>query len=97
MPVEEKAGKTESVDRIRKIGLDDKIEKYAFKPVAAAIFGGVIDYNKMNYLVRKGMELGYRSMLQTGGFAEAAPGVYDLRDWAEIHSWALELAGIVNS
>lgn len=43
------------------------------------------------------MELGYRSQLQNGGFAEAAPGVYDLGDWTEIRSWALELAGIVHS
>lgn len=91
-PVEEKAGKTAQVDRIRKIGLEDKILKYHLKPMTTEIFGGVVDYNKMNFLVRKGMEIGYKSQLQNHGFKEVDPGVYDLRDWDEIRSWAKELA-----
>jgi menaquinone-dependent protoporphyrinogen IX oxidase len=96
-PVEEKAGKTEAVDRIQKIGLDDKIKKYQLKPIATAVFGGVVDYNQMNFLIRKSMELGYRSQLQNGGFVEVASGVYDLRDWTAIRSWALELARTAQS
>ena len=55
-------------------------------------FGGVLDYNKMNFLTRKAMELGYKSQLQKNGFNEIEAGVYDLRSWAEIRSWASELA-----
>jgi len=91
-PVEEKQGKTDLVARIRKIGLEDKIMKYNLKPITTGIFGGVLDYNKMNFLIRKGMEVGYKSALQKHGFKEVEPGVYDLRDWDEIRSWAKELA-----
>ena len=91
-PIEEKQGKTDLVAKIQKVGLDDKITKYNLKPIATAIFGGVVDYNKMNFLIRKGMEIGYKSPLLKHGFEEVEPGVYDLRDWDEIRSWANDLA-----
>jgi menaquinone-dependent protoporphyrinogen oxidase len=91
-PVEERKGKTERVARTRKIGLDDKISKYNLKPIAIGFFGGVIDYNKMNFITRKAVEAGYKSDLQKYGFKETTPGTYDLRDWDEIRSWGKELA-----
>jgi menaquinone-dependent protoporphyrinogen oxidase len=91
-PVEEKEGKTAQVARTRKIGLEDKILKYNLKPITVGFFGGVLDYNKMSYLTRKAMEVGYKSQLQKNGFKEAESGVYDLRDWDEIRNWAKELA-----
>lgn len=91
-PVEEKAGKTSQVDRTRKIGLEDKILKYHLKPLTLGFFGGVLDYNKMSFLTRKAMEVGYKSQLQKNGFKEVKSGVYDLRNWDEIRSWARELA-----
>jgi menaquinone-dependent protoporphyrinogen oxidase len=91
-PVEEKEGRTAAVTRIRKVGLDDKILKYNLRPISVGIFGGVINYNKIGFLMRKGMELGYKSTLQKHGFKEVEAGVYDLRDWDEIRSWARDLA-----
>ncbi len=91
-PVEEKEGKTAQVARTQKIGLDDKILKYQLKPIMIGYFGGVLDYNKMSFLTRKAMEVGYKSQLQKNGFKEIESGVYDLRDWDEIRSWARELA-----
>ncbi len=91
-PVEEKEGKSDLVNRIRKIGLDDKILKYNLKPISTGVFGGIIDYSKMNFIIRKSMELGYKATIQKHGFKEVAPSVYDLRDWNEIHNWAKELA-----
>jgi menaquinone-dependent protoporphyrinogen IX oxidase len=91
-PVEEKAGKTGAVARTRRIGLDDKILKYHLKPLSVGFFGGVLDYNKMSFLTRKAMEIGYKSQLQQNGFKEAEPDVYDLRNLDEIQSWARELA-----
>lgn len=91
-PVEERAGKTAQVARTRKIGIDDKILKYHLKPMTTGFFGGVVDYNKMGYLIRKAMEAGYKSQLRENGFTEVEPGVYDLREWGEIRSWALEIA-----
>ena len=73
-PVEEKEGKTARVARIQKIGLDDKILKYQLKPISTGIFGGIIDYNKMNFIIRKSMEIGYKSQLQNSGFKEIDAG-----------------------
>jgi hypothetical protein len=42
--------------------------------------------------MRKGMEIGYKSALQKHGFKEVEAGVYDLRNWDEIRSWAQDLA-----
>ncbi len=91
-PVEEKEGRTASVDRIQKVGVDDKILKYNLKPISVGIFGGVINFNKIGFLMRKGMEIGYKSALQKHGYATAEDGVYDMRDWNQIRSWAQELA-----
>ncbi|XES78407.1 MAG: flavodoxin domain-containing protein [Candidatus Bathyarchaeia archaeon] len=91
-PVEEKEGKTAIVAKIRKVGLDDKILKYQLKPISVGFFGGILDYNKMGFLTRKAMKTGYKAQLQKHGFKEVESGVYDLRDWDEIRSWATELA-----
>ncbi|HLN88745.1 MAG TPA: flavodoxin domain-containing protein [Candidatus Binatia bacterium] len=91
-PVEEKEGRTAAVARIRKVGVDDKILKYHLKPISVGIFGGVVNYNKIGFLMRKGMEIGYKSALKKHGFKEVEAGVYDLRDWNEIRGWAQELS-----
>jgi len=88
-PIEDK---TDRVDRIRKVGLDDKILKYNLKPIMIGLFGGKLDFNKMNVFMRKAIEVGYKGPLAKHGFKESESGVYDLRDWTEIRSWAKELA-----
>jgi menaquinone-dependent protoporphyrinogen IX oxidase len=91
-PVEEKEGKTDLVNRIQKVGLDDKILKYQLKPTSTIVFGGIVDYTKMNFLIKKGMELGYKAALERHGFRQIEPNVFDLRDWDEIRRWAREVA-----
>ncbi|MCW4023453.1 MAG: flavodoxin domain-containing protein [Candidatus Bathyarchaeota archaeon] len=91
-PIEEKLGKVDLVVRTQKIGLDDKILKYHLKPIMTGYFGGVLNFNKMSFFTRKSMELGYKSQLQKYNFKEIESGVYDLRDWIQIHNWAVELA-----
>jgi menaquinone-dependent protoporphyrinogen IX oxidase len=90
--IAEREGNTEEVAKIRKIALEDKVSKYGLKPTAMVLFGGVLDYNKMGWMTRKGMEVAFKARLQNSGFKEAEPGVYDLRDWDEIRSWTRELA-----
>ena len=85
----EKEGKTDDVAKTRKIALEDKIEKYNLKPMALGYFGGVIDYNKMGFIARKGMEF-FKPQLEKDGF-KVAEGIYDLRDWDEIRNWTKEL------
>jgi menaquinone-dependent protoporphyrinogen IX oxidase len=92
-PIAEREGNAEEVAKIRKLALEDKVSKYGLKPIMMGLFGGIINYNKMGFLARKGMELAFNKRLQNTGFKEVEPGVYDLRDWNEIESWTREIAG----
>jgi menaquinone-dependent protoporphyrinogen oxidase len=89
--IAEKEGNIEEVAKIRKTALDDKVSKYGLKPVMTALFGGILNYNKMGWM-RRGMEMAFKPRLQNTGFKETEPGIYDLRDWDEIRNWATELA-----
>jgi menaquinone-dependent protoporphyrinogen IX oxidase len=89
--VSEREGRTEDLAKTRKMYLDDKIAKYGLNPVAVGFFGGVLDFNKMGFFIRR--TFGFiRPQLEKDGFKEMPPGVYDLRDWEEIRVWAKELA-----
>ena len=89
--VSEREGKTEEVAESRKVALEDKVAEYRLKPISLGFFGGVLDYNKMGFLMRKTMGW-LKPQLERDGFKETEPGVYDLRDWDEIRNWATELA-----
>ncbi len=89
---EEKKGKIDLVNWIQKIGIDDKISKYNLHPIAVAVFGGIINYPKISFLLRKGMEVGYKADLEKFGFKETEPNIFDLRDWDEIRKWAIDVA-----
>jgi menaquinone-dependent protoporphyrinogen IX oxidase len=91
--VSEREGKTDDVEKMRKLSLEDKVAKYGLKPVALGFFGGVIDFNKMGFIYRRGMGF-MRPMLEKDGFKEVQPDVYDLRNWDEIRNWAWQLAKI---
>ena len=90
-PFFEREGKMDDVAKTRKIALEDKIAKYGLKPIALGFFGGVIDYNKMGFIARKGMEF-FKPQLEKDGFKKVAPDIYDLRNWDEIRNWAKELS-----
>jgi menaquinone-dependent protoporphyrinogen oxidase len=89
--VSEREGKTEDLASSHKIALDDKVAQFSLHPIALGFFGGVIDFNNMNFLFRKTMGF-LKPQLEKDGFKEEPPGVYDLRDWNEIRSWAKDLA-----
>jgi menaquinone-dependent protoporphyrinogen oxidase len=89
--VAEREGKTQEVAESRRVALEDKVAAYDLKPVTLGFFGGVMDFNKMGFLMRKTMGW-IKPQLEKDGFEEVEPGVYDLRDWDEIRSWAAELA-----
>jgi menaquinone-dependent protoporphyrinogen IX oxidase len=91
-PISAREGNTEEVAKMHKIDLEDRVSKYRLKPLARGFFGGIIDFNKMGFLTRKGMEAAFKAPLQKHGFKETARGAYDLRDWDEIRKWAKELA-----
>jgi len=89
--VSEREGKTDDLAMSRKVALDDKVAKYNLHPIALGYFGGVVDYNKMNFLFRRTMGF-LKPQLEKDGFKEERPGVYELRNWDEIRSWAMDLA-----
>lgn len=91
IPFFEREGKMDDAAKTRRIALEDKVAKYGLKPIASGLFGGVIDYNKMGFIARKGMEF-FKPQLEKDGFYKVAPDVYDLRNWDEIRSWAKELS-----
>ncbi len=89
--VSEREGKTEDVAKMRKAALEDKVAQYNLHPIALGFFGGVLDYNKMGFLFRRTMSF-LKPQLEKDGFRESKPGLYDLRNWDQIRSWAKELA-----
>jgi menaquinone-dependent protoporphyrinogen IX oxidase len=91
-PIYKKEGNDKEVAKMHKINLEDRVSKYGLKPISMGFFGGIIDFNRMGFLTRKGMEAAFKSPLQTHGFKETEPGAYDLRDWNEMRIWTKELA-----
>jgi menaquinone-dependent protoporphyrinogen IX oxidase len=91
-PISAKEGNIVEVAKMHKINLEDRVSKYGLKPVSMGFFGGIIDFNRMGFLTRKGMEAAFKIQLQKHGFKESAQGAYYLRDWAEIRRWTKELA-----
>jgi len=91
-PIAAREGNIEEVAKMHKIDLEDRVAKYDLRPVAMGFFGGIIDFNRMGFLTRKGMEVAFKAPLRKHGFKETAPGSYDLHNWDEIRSWAKELA-----
>jgi menaquinone-dependent protoporphyrinogen oxidase len=89
--VPEREGNAKGLAEDRKWDLDDKIIKWNLHPMSVGFFGGVINFNEMNFVARKTFG-SIKKRLEAAGFKESEPGVYELRDWDEIRKWAKELA-----
>jgi len=83
--------KTEEIENNRKKYLEEKAAKYNIKPISMVILGGVWDFNKMNFLIRRTLA-SFKPRIEAAGFKEIKPGLYDTRDWNDIRTWAKELA-----
>jgi len=86
----EHEGNTEAMERAWKKYLEEKAEKYSLNPIAMAIFGGVLNFDKMGWMTRKTVGQLWRKFEEAG--FEKKNGVYDTRDWNAIRSWTKELA-----
>ncbi|MFX1415775.1 MAG: flavodoxin domain-containing protein [Promethearchaeota archaeon] len=84
-------GQTEEIEDHWQQHLVDKAEMYSIDPIALGRFGGIWDYNRMNFVFRKTMGP-FRMKLEEVGIKEVEPGVYDTRDWDEIRRWTKNLA-----
>jgi menaquinone-dependent protoporphyrinogen IX oxidase len=83
--------KTEEIEANRRKYLEEKAARYHLRPVSMAVFGGVWDYNQMNFLARRALA-SFKPRIEAAGFREIQPGLYDTRDWDAIRTWARELA-----
>jgi menaquinone-dependent protoporphyrinogen IX oxidase len=84
--------KPDDLAATRKIDIDDKVKKFGLQPITIGFFGGVLNFNKMNFLTRKAFGGTIKKSLKTGDYKETEPSVYDARDWEEIRAWANDLA-----
>jgi menaquinone-dependent protoporphyrinogen IX oxidase len=87
--------KTEEIERNRKY-LEEKAAQYNLKPLSMIVFGGVWDFNKMNFIFRKTLS-SFKPRIEAAGFKELQPGLYDTRNWDQIRNWAKDLAAKVSS
>jgi menaquinone-dependent protoporphyrinogen oxidase len=83
--------KTEEIEKNRKQCLEEKIAKYNLHPISSIIFGGVWDYNQMNFLFKRTLG-SFKPKIEAAGFKEIKPGLYDTRNWDAIRAWVKELA-----
>jgi menaquinone-dependent protoporphyrinogen oxidase len=81
----------EEIEKARKQYLEDKATKYNLHPISMVIFGGVWDFNKIFFLLRKALASS-KQKIEEAGFTEIKPGLYDTRDWDSIRTWAKEIA-----
>jgi menaquinone-dependent protoporphyrinogen IX oxidase len=95
-PLTEKDGKPEDIEDARGKYLDEKAAKYDLQPLSLGFFGGVYNFNKVSWLLRKFME-SVKPQLEEAGYTETKPGIYDTRDLNAIRSWAKEPAKKVQS
>ena len=79
------------IEESRKLYLDNVAEKYGIvDPVSTALFGGEIDFDKYNFLVKAVMKkVGAGKNLEDRGVDLSKP--YDFRNWDEIREWAITL------
>jgi len=86
----EHEGNTEAMERAWRKYLEEKTEKHSLNPIAMAIFGGVLNFNKMGWMAQKTVGQLWRKFEEAG--FEKKNGIYDTRDWAAIRNWTQELA-----
>jgi menaquinone-dependent protoporphyrinogen oxidase len=93
-PLVEREEKTRVMGDARRKYLDEKAVQYNLSPIALGFFGGIYDFNKMSWFLRKTLS-GVKLQLEEAGFKEAKSGVYDTRNLNVLRSWAKEIAQIV--
>jgi menaquinone-dependent protoporphyrinogen oxidase len=95
-PLFEHEGKPEKINRSKKKYLEEKAAKYNLHPFALGLFGGVYEFEKWPWWAGKAKPMA-KQQLESAGFKEIKPGVYDTRDWNAIRKWARELVAKVKA
>ncbi len=93
-PLIEGDEKARAMDEAKRKYLEEKAAQFNLNPIALGFFGGIYDFNKMSWFLRKTMS-GLKQKLEEAGFKESRSGTYDLRKLASIRNWAKEVAKMV--
>ena len=93
-PLTEGDERTMTIEDAKKKYLKEKAAQFNLNPIALGFFGGIYDFNKMSWFLRKTMS-GLKPKLAEAGFKESKKGAYDLRDLDSIRNWAREVAKMV--
>ena len=93
-PLSEGEEKIKAMEDARRKYLEEKAVQYNLNPITLGFFGGIYNFNKMSWFLRKTMS-GVKSQLEEAGFKESKNGTYDLRNLDSIRNWAKEVAKMV--
>ena len=89
-PLTEGEEKTKEMEDAKTKYLEDKAAKYNLNPIALGFFGGIYDFTKMSWFLRKTVS-GLKPKLEEAGFKETS-GFFDTRNLDTIRNWAKEVA-----
>ena len=93
-PLTEGEEKTKEMEDAKRKYLEDKAVQYNQNPIALGFFGGIYDFTKMSWILRKTMS-GLKPKLEEAGFKETKSGIYDTRNLDTICNWAKKVAQMV--
>ncbi len=82
--------KTKEKEDAKRKYLEEKAARYNLNTIALGFFGGIYDFNKMSWFLRKTMS-SIKPQLEEAGFIETKTGVYDIRDLGNIRDWAKKM------
>lgn len=95
-PLSEGEERIKEMQEAKRKYLEEKANKYYIEPVALGFFGGVYDFNKMSWFLRKTMS-SIKPKLEEAGFKETKTGIYDTRNLGSIQNWTKDLIKKVKS
>ncbi|MBD3406918.1 MAG: nitric oxide synthase [Candidatus Lokiarchaeota archaeon] len=86
------AGDPAKCDEAQEMYLDNIAAQYPeIIPVSTGLFGGMFDFKKYNFVVRRMVKGIVKKSLNEG---EEVPDVMDFRNWDQIRAWITELTTI---
>lgn len=90
-PLSEEDEKTKEIEDAQTKYLEEKAAHFNLNPISLGLFGGVYDFNKMSWIIRRTMS-SLKSQLEDAGLKETVSGRYDTRDLDAIRNWAKKVA-----
>ena len=93
-PLTEGEEKTREMEKGKRKYLEDKAVHYNLNLIALGFFGGIFDFNKLSWIMKKTLS-GVKPKLEEAGFKDSKNDIYDLRNLVTIRNWAKDVAQMV--